>query len=72
MLQKIYGRILQIFIVSQSACHWQTFPAYSNACGEGKEPILELSTWKKLHSGRLQPYLQTLELAGEVCQGETL
>jgi len=27
---------------------------------------------KVLHSGRLRPYLQTLDEAGKACQGQTL
>ncbi len=28
-----YGRNLQIFVISWSACPWQAFPAWSNVCG---------------------------------------
>ncbi len=49
-----YGCRLRIFVISQSICPWQAFPAQFNVCG--------LS----------QPYLQTLDQARKVCQGQTL
>jgi len=36
------------------------------------EATLEWSTWKVFHSGRLQPYPQTLDWARKACQRQTL
>jgi len=56
-----YDHNLQSFVISQSVWLWQAFPARSNVCGWGQKPTLEWSTWKVLHSGRFQPYPQTLD-----------
>ncbi len=40
---------LQLFIISQSVCPWQAFPAQSNVSGQVQEPTLERSTCKVLH-----------------------
>ncbi len=37
----------------------ESYPALTNVCGKCKEPTLELSTLKVLHSVRLKPNLQT-------------
>jgi len=36
------------------------------------EPTQEGSARKELHSGRLPPYPETLDKAGEACQGQTI
>jgi hypothetical protein len=72
MLKSFYSRNLRIYVISQSFCSWQAFPSLSNVCGRGQDPTLEWSTWKVLHSGRLQPYLQTLNQAWKACQGATI
>jgi hypothetical protein len=53
-----YGRKFRIFIISQSVCSWQDFPAESIDRGQGQEPTLEWSTSKLFHLGRLLPYPQ--------------
>ncbi len=55
--EPFYGCNLQMFVISQSVCPWQAFPAQFNVCGQGQG---------------LRPYLQTLDQAGEACQGQTL
>ncbi len=47
--------------ISQTICLWQFFPKLCSVCGWDLEPSLEWRAWKVLHSGRLQPYLQTLD-----------
>jgi hypothetical protein len=34
---------LRMFVISESVCSWQVFPAYSNVSGQGQEPTLEWS-----------------------------
>jgi hypothetical protein len=36
--KKIYGRKSRLFIISQSVCPWQAFPAYSNFFQVRPEP----------------------------------
>ncbi len=30
--------MLSLFVISQSVCPWQAFPAWSKICGQGQEP----------------------------------
>ncbi len=41
-----YVRNLRIFVMSQTFCSLQAFPAYLNVSGQGQEPKLEWSTRK--------------------------
>ncbi len=55
-----FVRDLRIFVISQSVCPWQAFPAQSIVCGQGQEPTLEWSIRKVLQYGRQLFYQQTL------------
>ncbi len=70
--KNFYNLKLRLFIISQSVCPWQAFPAQPNACGQGQESTLEWSTRKVVHSGRLWYYSKMLDKAGKACQGQTL
>ncbi len=70
--KNFFVRNLRIFVISQSVCPWQAFPAQSNVCVRGQEPTLDWSKGKVLHLGRLWPYPQTLDQAGKTCHGQTL
>ncbi len=63
-----YGRKLRLFIISQSICPWQAFPAQSNVQSQP-----ERSDFQVLHS-RIGswPHPQTLDQAGEALQRQTL
>ncbi len=67
-----YTRNSQMFVISQTVCHFQAFLCMSNICGQGQERTIQLSTWKVLHSGRRWPYSQTLGQAGGACEGQTV
>ncbi len=53
-----------------NVCPWQAFPLWSNVRGHGQEPNLKWSTLKALRLGKLLPYPQTLDQAGNACQGQ--
>ncbi len=55
-----------------NVCPLQAFPLWSNVRGQGKEPTLERSTLKALRLGKLLRYPQTLDQAGNACQGQIL
>ena len=57
-----YSRKFQIFVMSQSVCSWQAFPAF--VCGQGQEPTLTWSTLEVFHLGGLLTYLKTLYYHG--------
>jgi hypothetical protein len=38
--ETFYGRNLQIIGITLSVCLLQAFPAWSNVCGQGQEPML--------------------------------
>ncbi len=66
--KKFYSRNLRIFVIIQSACPWQSFPAYLMFAEKAKSNFLEWST-----SGRLLSYPQrTFDKAGNACQGQRL
>jgi hypothetical protein len=44
----------------------QAFRAKFNVYGQGQE----WSTWKSIHSDRLQPFPKALDYAGKACQGK--
>ncbi len=67
MLENVYGCNLRKFKVS-----WDEFPPSANVCGLGQEPTPDWTAWKVLHSGKLWPYVQTLDKAGKACQVQTL
>ncbi len=54
---KIYGCNLSILLISKRGCPWQAFPAQ---VGEARS-LPDVSTYKVLYLGRLQPYQQTLD-----------
>ncbi len=66
--KKFYVRNLQMFIISQSVSHFQTFLAQSNVCNKGYS-LPEQSSPKMLLSKVKQwAYPQTLDQAGKACQ----
>ncbi len=67
-----FARNLYIFVISQSVCPWQAFPAQSNVCRQGRS-LPELSTFQVLHSRvGSWPHPQVLDNVGIVCQGQPL
>ncbi len=67
-----FVRNLKIFVISQSVCPWQAFPAQSIVCGQGQEHTLQCSPSKGLQQGRFLIYKQTLDQVGKACLGQTL
>jgi hypothetical protein len=57
-----YSRMFKTFVISQSVCSWQAFPAF--VCGQGQEPTQTWSTLEVFHLGRLLTYLKMLYYPG--------
>ncbi len=55
---------MSLYFVSLCWMSWRPH----NVCEWDQEPSLDRSTRKVLHSGRLQPYSQTLDQAGKACK----
>ncbi len=56
---------LRIFVISQSGCPWQAFPALSNVCRKGQEPTQVKYILFVLLSGKLWPNPQIPDQAGK-------